>query len=67
MKFWERRLPFHHDVVENRAKDAPHHLGSERCFGRQLDLLSQFQISEEVLSLLNSIEREDCEVHVRFS
>jgi hypothetical protein len=57
----------HHDIIEDGAKDTSHHLGGKGCFRGQLALLSQLEISKEIFSLLNSIESEDCEIHVCFS
>lgn len=63
----KRDLPLHHDIVENGAENASHHLSGEGCFRGQLALLCQLKVSKEIFSLLNRIKCEHREVQICFS
>ena len=54
----------HHNVVEDGSNDGSCHLGGEGTLWRQVDQLSNLEITAEPLSLLHSVEPEDGEVHV---
>ena len=45
-------LPLHHDVIENSSKYTANDLGGEGTLWREFGLLSELQVTEEVLTLL---------------
>jgi hypothetical protein len=55
---------FHHDIVEDGPDDSSHHLGGKCTLGRQVHQLSNFEITAEPLSLLDTVESKDSEVHI---